>query len=167
MVIAQHMPPMFTTHLARDLSTAGKIRVIEAEDNMRLEPGLAAMAPGGKNLELKIRGPDYKCQLMPASNNPAVPSPSVNALFSSLEKAGSRVLAILLTGLGSDGADGMLRLRQAGAVTLAQDESTSLIYGMPRAAIERGGVDEVVGLPGIAGKIVDYVQGSREKIKCS
>lgn len=166
-VIAQHMPPLFTAHLAKDLSLAGKIQIIEAEDHQPLKPGMAVMAPGGKNLEVKKGSHGYTCHLAAASPNPAVPSPSVNALFSSLVHAGSGVLAVLLTGLGSDGADGMVRLHKAGAITIAQDEATSLIYGMPRAAYERGGVDERVGLGDIPGRIVKYVMNGRRDLSCS
>lgn len=166
-VIAQHMPALFTAHLAKDLSTAGKIQIMEAEDQLHLKPGMAVMAPGGKNLEVKKGSRGYTCHVVPASTNPAVPSPSVNALFSSLANAGGGVLAVILTGLGSDGADGMVQLRKAGAITIAQDETTSLIYGMPRSAIERGGVDEIVGLADIPDRIVKYVMNGRRDPSCS
>lgn len=159
-VIAQHMPPLFTSHLAKDLCSAGGPRVVEASADMRLEAGQAVIAPGGHNLRILSRGPAFKCEIGPASEDPGVPTPSVNALFSSLVPRAASVLAVILTGIGDDGAAGLCDLNRAGAVTLAQDQSTCVVFGMPRVAIEKGGVSAVVRLHDMAARIMDLAQAS-------
>ncbi|OGH55540.1 MAG: hypothetical protein A3G34_00490 [Candidatus Lindowbacteria bacterium RIFCSPLOWO2_12_FULL_62_27] len=158
--IAQHMPPLFTAHLAADLSSAAKVKVIEAREGMYLSAGTAVVAPGGSNLKLLRRNAGFKCTLDKPDNG-IQPVPSVDALFQSLAQAADQVLAVILTGIGSDGAAGMLELKRQGAITVAQDASTSVVYGMPRAALEKGGVDEVVVLPRIAERLIAYVGATR------
>lgn len=138
--IVQHMPPNFTTRFAQRLDGASEIEVFEAVDGMILKPGQAVVAPGGFQLEIE-RGPTgYRCKVVdsgPVSGH----APSVDVLFTSVaEAAGAAALGVILTGMGHDGAQGLLAMRQAGAVTLAQDQASCLVYGMPRVAAELGAV---------------------------
>ncbi len=156
-VIAQHMPHMFTSLLARDLSIAGGMEVVEGAPDLPLLAGRAILAPGGFNLMVSFRGAKMICRLEPSSSDPAVPSPSVDALFRSLAAQAQRILAVVLTGIGHDGTAGLRVLRDGGAVTLAQDEDSSVVYGMPRAAVEADAVDEIVPVDRMAPRILDYV----------
>lgn len=158
--IAQHMPPLFTAHLAKDLAGTSKVKVVEAQDGMYLSAGMAVVAPGGSDLKLVRKSAGFKCRIEKPDNGSHHPVPSVDALFMSLASAADQTLAILLTGIGSDGAEGMLHLRRQGAITIAQDAATSVVYGMPRSALEKGGVDEVVGLPHIAQRLIGYVEAT-------
>jgi len=133
-----HMPPGFTRSYAQRLDQSSRVRVVEAEDGMLLEPGMVAVAPGDYHMTIKASGKDYRCHLNQA---PRVlgQRPAVDVLFHSLaESAGRNVIAALLTGMGKDGAQGLLQIKQKGGMTIAQDEATSIVFGMPREAIERG-----------------------------
>jgi two-component system, chemotaxis family, protein-glutamate methylesterase/glutaminase len=135
-VIAQHMPPVFTQQFARRLNGQCSIAVVEASDGQTLLPGHAYIAPGDRHLEVVRSGASLKCHLR---GGPLVNGhmPSVDVLFKSVaETVGRNALGILLTGMGRDGAQGLLEMRTAGASTACQDEATSLIYGMPQAAIQ-------------------------------
>lgn len=147
MLITQHMPAGFTASFARRLDALCRIHVKEAEDGERVLPGRAYIAPGGEShMRLGRSGANYVVELRPG---PPVNRhrPSVDVLFeSAANHAGSNATGILLTGMGKDGAQGLLRLREAGAITLAQDEASSVVFGMPREAIAIGGACEVVSL---------------------
>lgn len=145
-VIAQHMPEGFTAAFARTLGAGSRLRVKEAVHGDRVLRGQALVAPGNHHLQLR-RGPaGLSVEL---SQGPLVSRhrPSVDVLFeSAAEAAGACAVGVLLTGMGDDGARGLLAMRQAGGATLAQDEASSVVWGMPRVAIERGAAQQVVGL---------------------
>lgn len=149
-VITQHMPPGFTRTFAARLDKQCAIHVKEAEDGERVLPGCAYIAPGDKHLQLIRSGADYRVRL---DDGPRVSGhkPSVDVLFDSVAlAAGSNVIAAILTGMGKDGAQGMLRLQQHGAYTIAQDEQSCVIFGMPKEAIKTGGVKQVCALSEVA-----------------
>ncbi|OCQ53693.1 Chemotaxis response regulator protein-glutamate methylesterase [Photorhabdus australis subsp. thailandensis] len=146
LLITQHMPPGFTRSFAERLNKLSQITVKEAENGERILPGHAYIAPGDRHMELCRNGADYQVLITDA---PAVNRhrPSVDVLFRSVAKfAGRNAVGVLLTGMGSDGAAGLLEMKQAGAYTLAQDEASCVVFGMPRAAIQLGAVDEVMDI---------------------
>jgi two-component system, chemotaxis family, protein-glutamate methylesterase/glutaminase len=150
-VIVQHMPQGFTRAFADRLDTLTTIRVREAQDGDQVRPGLALIAPGGdQHMRIAGRAPHWRVTLAPGA--PVCYSrPSVDILFQSVaEQAGPRACAALLTGMGKDGAAGMAAIRRAGGVTIAQDEATSVVWGMPAAAVERGAASQVLPLADIA-----------------
>jgi two-component system chemotaxis response regulator CheB len=153
-VIAQHMPEAFTKSFAARLDSLCKISVKEAEGNERILPGHAYIAPGHSHLLLKRSGANYMTELSqsaPVNHH----RPSVEVLFRSVAKnAGKNVIGVMLTGMGKDGAVGMLEMRQAGAYNFAQDEATCVVFGMPREAIAIGAVDEVVPIQEMAQKVL-------------
>jgi two-component system chemotaxis response regulator CheB len=152
-LIAQHMLPGFTPAFARRLDSLCEIAVKEAEDGEVPLAGVAYIAPGGRHLLLARRAASYVLRLSdeaPVNRH----RPSVDTLFRSMvDAAGDDAIALLLTGMGDDGAQALLALRTAGATTLAQDEATSIVFGMPRQAIELGAACEVLGLPDIAPRL--------------
>lgn len=155
-VIVQHMPEKFTAMYAQRLDAVCAIQVREARDGDRVERGLALIAPGGLHLRLRRAGGQYFAVVC---DGPAVNrhKPSVDVLFQSVaESAGKDALAILLTGMGDDGARGMKLLHDRGAQTVAQDEKTCAVFGMPMEAIRLNGVDEVLPLPQVAGVITRF-----------
>jgi two-component system chemotaxis response regulator CheB len=154
-LITQHMPPRFTTAFAERLNKECPMKVSEATHNEIVEAGHAYIAPGSHHLELVRSGSHYVCRL---SEGPPVSGhrPSVDVLFRSAARvAGRTAIGVILTGMGKDGAEGLFELRRAGAVTLGQDENSSLIYGMPRAAFERGAVMHQRPLTHMADAILD------------
>lgn len=153
-LVTQHMPEGFTKSFAARLDKLCRITVSEAAHGERVLPGHAYIAPGGNShLKLKRSGSNYVMELDPA---PPVNKhrPSVDVLFrSAAQAAGANALGVILTGMGKDGAAGMLEMRQAGAYTIAEDESTCVVFGMPREAIAAGGVEEVAPLHEIAPRL--------------
>lgn len=157
-MIAQHMPPRFTASFAQRLSGLGPIDFVEATDGAVLKPGTGFVAPGGMHLILERVAGLYKCRLSDAEPESGH-KPSVDTLFRSVAKyGGAHALGILLTGMGADGAKGMKEMRDAGAMTVCQDETTSLIYGMPRKAVENGGVQKELPLTKIADEVLLHCQ---------
>jgi two-component system chemotaxis response regulator CheB len=154
-VITQHMPPVFTKNLADRLDKLCAPSVQEATIGAPLRPGTVYIAPGG-DLHLEVAGrTTFACALKPGTlvNGHC---PSVDRLFSSMARAmGPRAVGVLLTGMGRDGAQGLLEMRQAGARTFAQDEATSVVYGMPRAALELGAVETQYPLERMGHAIVE------------
>lgn len=153
-VIVQHMPPGFTKLFAQRLDGLCAIRVEEARDGQRLIPGLALVAPGGQHMTLTRSGAQYVVEVRPG---PPVNRhcPSVDVLFRSVARfAGRNAMGVIMTGMGDDGARGLKEMRDAGAYTLAQDEATSVVYGMPKEAVALGGVDRVLPLDGLAAGIL-------------
>jgi two-component system, chemotaxis family, protein-glutamate methylesterase/glutaminase len=149
-VIAQHIPPVFSRAFAERLNANCAVEVKEAEDGDELRPGLALVAPGDYHMLLRKRAGGYRVEV---KTGPRIcyQRPSVDVLFFSVaEAAGCHSTGALLTGMGSDGAEGLLRMRQAGARTIAQDEATCAIFGMPHEAIERGAAQHVLPLHRIA-----------------
>jgi two-component system chemotaxis response regulator CheB len=154
-LVTQHMPATFTPAFARRLDHECPMAVSEATHSQRIEAGHAYIAPGGYHLELVRSGSNFACSV---HDGPAVSGhrPSADVLFRSAARiAGSISIGVILTGMGKDGADGLLDLRQAGATTFGQDEASSLIYGMPRVAFERGAVTRQLPLTEIADAIVE------------
>ena len=153
-LVTQHMPEAFTNAFAKRLDGLCKISVKEAENGERVLPGHAYIAPGHSHLLLKRSGANYLCEL---NQGPPVNRhrPSVDVLFrSAANYAGHNAIGVLLTGMGKDGAAGLLEMKRAGARTLAQDEASCVVFGMPKEAIALGGVDEVVPLPQMAERIL-------------
>jgi two-component system, chemotaxis family, protein-glutamate methylesterase/glutaminase len=153
-LIAQHIPPVFSKAFAGRLNDLCAMEVREAEDNDLVKPGLALVAPGDFHMLLRKAGERY---FVSVKTGPRVcyQRPSVDVLFSSIaEIAGPQTVAVLLTGMGSDGAQGLLKLHHAGAHTIAQDEATCVVYGMPREAVELGAADQVLPLSAISGAIL-------------
>ncbi|MFD0959500.1 protein-glutamate methylesterase/protein-glutamine glutaminase [Paenibacillus chungangensis] len=157
-LVVQHMPPKFTRSLAQRLDSFSALRVIEAEDGMKLCRGTVYIAPGGHHLKLGRHGSDYVVQLSdePARNGHR---PSVDVMFESLAPCNELARhAVIMTGMGSDGAKGMKLLADEGAVTtIAESEQTCVVYGMPRSAVENGSVQRIVPLHEIASEIVQAV----------
>jgi len=157
-VIVQHMPEMFTRAFSDRLDGLCRISVKEAEANDTVLRGRALIAPGNHHLLLKRSGARYYVDI---KDGPLVSRhrPSVDVLFRSAARyAGPNAVAVIMTGMGDDGASGMVEMKQAGAVTIAQDEATSVVFGMPNEAIKRGAVDLVLPLPGIAGSILAHTR---------
>jgi two-component system, chemotaxis family, protein-glutamate methylesterase/glutaminase len=159
-VITQHMPPGFTTSYAKRLDGLCKIRVKEAVDGERILPGHAYIAPGGFHLSVEKSGANYVACV--ADGEPVNRhKPSVEVLFKSATKCvGPNAVAIMLTGMGADGAKAMRELRDAGAHCVAQDEATCVVFGMPREAIAAGAVHEVLPLPKVAGHVLDHLRST-------
>ena len=154
LVIVQHMPEQFTAAFAHRLNTLCQIEVKEAQTADRVMPGRALIAPGGKHMLLRRNGAQYFVEIM---DGPLVNRhrPSVDVLFRSVAKcAGSNALGVIMTGMGDDGAAGLLEMRKAGAQTVAQDEESCVVFGMPKEAIKRGGVAKTVALSAIGREIM-------------
>jgi two-component system, chemotaxis family, protein-glutamate methylesterase/glutaminase len=154
LLITQHMPPGFTTAFANRLDGQCAITVLEATDGRRVLPGHAYIAPGARHLELRRSGAHYECRV---HEGPAVSGhrPSVDVLFRSVAATvGAHALGIILTGMGRDGADGLLEMRKAGARTLGQNEASCVIYGMPKAAMQAGAVQTEMPLERLTEAIV-------------
>ena len=155
-VVVQHMPEKFTQAFASRLNSMCQIEVLEAKDGDRVMPGRALIAPGGRHMMLKRSGAQYQVVV---TDGPLVNRhrPSVDVLFRSVaQHAGKNALGIIMTGMGDDGAHGIKEMHQQGAYTLAQDEETCIVFGMPKEAIKLGGVDKVVTLADIPSYIVQH-----------
>ena len=153
LVIVQHMPEKFTASFAQRLDQICAITVKEAQDGDRVLPGQALIAPGGRHMLLQRSGAQYMVKIV---DGPLVSRhrPSVNVLFRSVaQTAGRNALGLLLTGMGDDGAAGLLEMRQAGASTIAQDEHSCVVFGMPKEAIKRGAAAQVLPLDAMADAI--------------
>jgi two-component system, chemotaxis family, protein-glutamate methylesterase/glutaminase len=156
-VIVQHMPQTFTGAFAERLNKICRMQVREAQDLDDVTPGVALIAPGDKHMVLSRNGARYQVRV---KNGPRVhfQRPSVDILFQSVAKnSGSSSIGVLLTGMGADGARGMLAMHENGAHTIAQDEKSSVIFGMPKEAIALGGVDQVLPLSQIGRTILTRV----------
>ena len=152
-VITQHTPPIFSASFAARLDALCAMTVCEASDGQQVVRGHAFVAPGDRHLLLARDGARYVCRL---SDGPPVNrhKPSVDVLFRSVaQNAGENAVGVILTGMGDDGASGLLELKEGGAPTIAQDEASSVVWGMPGAAVKRGAADEVVALPRVAEQI--------------
>ncbi|GFE86748.1 chemotaxis response regulator protein-glutamate methylesterase [Steroidobacter agaridevorans] len=159
--IVQHMPEKFTAAFASRLNNLCQIEVREAKHGERLLPGLALIAPGGKHMMLKRSGAYYYMEVI---DGPLVNRhrPSVDVLFRSAAKcAGPNVLGVIMTGMGDDGARGLKEMRDAGANTIAQDEASCVVFGMPKEAIRLGGAQRVQSLGELPRSILDFGAGKR------
>lgn len=161
LLITQHMPPGFTRSFAERLNKLCQITVKEAEHGERVLPGHAYIAPGDRHLELVRSGANYQVKL---HDGPPVNRhrPSVEVLFHSVAQfAGRNAVGVMLTGMGNDGALGMLEMHRAGAYTLAQNEASCVVFGMPREAIAAGGVNEVVELERMSQRMLAQIAGGQ------
>lgn len=159
-VIVQHMPAGFTKAFADRLNQLCEAEVKEAEDGDSVINGRVLIAPGNKHTLLKRSGAQYYVEV---KDGPLVGHhrPSVDVLFKSAAlTAGKNLIGVMLTGMGADGAQGMLKMKEAGAINFAQDEKTCVVYGMPRAAVEAGGVHHVVPLDRVAAEVLQAAQGT-------
>jgi two-component system chemotaxis response regulator CheB len=162
-VIVQHMPEFFTTAFANRLNTLCRIEVKEGEDGDQITQGRAIIAPGNRHLSVVRRRGAFCVEL---NDGPLVSRhrPSVDVLFHSVASAaGASALGIILTGMGNDGASGMLAMNRAGSDTIAQDEKSCVVFGMPKEAISAGGVDTVAPLACIPDLIMDWANSRRPK----
>jgi len=160
-LIVQHMPPVFTNSFAKRVDGLSAMTVSEAQDNDILRQGCALIAPGGKHM-IVSRGP--KGYFVKIKDGPPVNRhiPSVDVLFrSAANTLGPNAVGVILTGMGDDGARGMKEMRDAGAFTIAQDEETCVVFGMPKVAIEMGGVCKILHLNTIAGFIMNMGKQDR------
>lgn len=156
-MIVQHMPPNFTTSFAQRLNTLCRISVKEAEDGDVVSPGRALLAPGNYHMIMRRSGARYYVNI---KSGPMVchQRPAVDVLFNSVAVyGGANAIGVILTGMGKDGAQGMLKMHEAGARTIAQDEGSCVVFGMPKEAIAMGGVDRVLPLDQIGQSIIDMV----------
>ena len=155
-VIVQHMPEKFTASFAERLNGLCEITVKEAQHNDRVLPGFALIAPGGKHMLLKRNGAQYQVEVI---DGPLVNRhrPSVDVLFRSVAKfAGKNAVGIIMTGMGDDGARGLKEMQEAGADTVAQDEKSCVVFGMPKEAIAIGAAGKVMSLDAIPAEIMRY-----------
>lgn len=158
-VIVQHMPPFFTAAFAARLDSVCQVQVREARDGDVVVPGVALIAPGGRHLLLQRNGARYEASVR---DGPPVhhQKPAVDVLFNSVATAcGTNAVGVILTGMGADGARGLLAMREAGARTFAQDEKTCVVYGMPREAVRMGAAEQILPLEAIAQAVMDSLEG--------
>ncbi|MFA5182566.1 MAG: chemotaxis response regulator protein-glutamate methylesterase [Syntrophales bacterium] len=156
-VVVQHMPANFTTAFADRLNTLCQFQVKEAQDNDTVVPGTCLIAPGNFHMLLRRSGARYYVEV---KTGPMVhhQRPAVDVLFKSTAKyAGANAVGVILTGMGADGAEGMKEMKNAGASTIAQDEKTCVVFGMPKEAIKLGGVDKILPLDNIANEIIRMI----------
>jgi two-component system, chemotaxis family, protein-glutamate methylesterase/glutaminase len=160
LVMVQHMPEAFTRPFSERLNSLCRIRVQEAKDGDRILPGHALLAPGGHQMEVVRHGMEYAVRVYRGERvNRHLPS--VDVLFSSCARhLGKNAVGVLLTGMGADGAKGMLEMKQAHAFTIAQDEATCVVFGMPREAILLGAVDQVLALGRIPAALLQRLGGT-------
>ncbi|AAN49628.1 chemotaxis-specific protein-glutamate methyltransferase CheB [Leptospira interrogans] len=152
-VIVQHMPEKFTEAFANRLNQVCKIQVKEAKDGDRVQLGSAYIAPGNKHMEIYLSGAQFHIRVL---DGPLVNRhrPSVDTLFHSVAKAaGKNAKGIIMTGMGNDGANGLLKMKQSGAHTIAQDEASCVVFGMPKEAILKGAVNTILPLSKIVGEV--------------
>ena len=155
-LVVQHMPEKFTAAFAARLNSVCEVSVIEASNGDRVLPGQALIAPGGQHMLLRRSGAKYYVEV---KDGPLVSrhKPSVDVLFRSVAKsAGRNALGIIMTGMGDDGAHGMKEMNDVGSKTIAQDEQSCVVYGMPKEAVKHGGVDIIIPLDEIPNQIVNY-----------
>lgn len=156
-MVVQHMPESFTGSFARRLDHACAAKVVEAQQGDVVSSGHVYIAPGHSHMEIKRSGSGYVVDLLktPPVNRHR---PSVDVLFhSAVSLVGANAVGVLLTGMGKDGAEGLVAMRRAGAKTFAQDEASCVVFGMPREAIMRGGADEVVALDNMTERVLAAV----------
>ncbi len=162
LVIVQHMPEGFTAAFAQRLNEMCQIEVKEAVNGDRVVTGRALIAPGNRHTLVRRSGAQYIAEVI---DGPLVSRhrPSADLLFRSVaQAAGPNAIGVIMTGMGSDGAEGLLEMKQAGAQTIAQDEASCVVFGMPKEAIDRGAVNKVVTLAHIPGAVLSMAYGSRQ-----
>ena len=159
-VVVQHMPEKFTAMFAQRLDQVCALEVLEARDGQRVIPGRVLIAPGGRHMTLRRSGAQY---LVEVRDGPPVNRhrPSVDVLFRSVARcAGRNALGVIMTGMGDDGARGLREMFDAGAQTIAQDEASSVVFGMPKEAIRLGAASRILALPSIGPALEQYARGA-------
>lgn len=157
-VITQHIPELFSKPFADRMNRCSQMIVCEAEDGQQIVRGTAYIAPGSKHLLVERDGARFVCRL---NDGPPVNrhKPSVDVLFRSVaQNAGKNAIGVILTGMGNDGAAGLKEMQEAGAPTIAQDEKSSIVWGMPGEAVKLGGVDNILSLSKIPGKLLGLLR---------
>ncbi len=156
-MVVQHMPEGFTKAFSERLDSVSPLKVKEAEDGDPVLPGCGYIAPGHSHMELDVVNGKRRVRVY-KGEKVSGHRPSIDVLFDSLSaKSGKETVAVIMTGMGKDGAEGILKIRQNGGTTIAQDEETSVVYGMNKVAVQKGGVIIEVPLHEIAKKIVEYI----------
>jgi two-component system chemotaxis response regulator CheB len=158
-VIAQHIPEAFSLPFTRRMDSMAAMSVVEPVDNQQIKPGHVYIAPGGKHLLVERDGAHYRCRI---NDGPPVNRhrPSVDVLFRSVaQNVGPNAVGVILTGMGDDGARGLKEMHDAGAPTIAQDEASSVVWGMPGAAVKAGGVGDILPLSRVAEAIMRLADG--------
>ena len=157
-VVVQHIPPMFSTLFSERLNTQTSLNVKEAQTGDYLEQGRVLIAPGDQHMRIKKIGDRYKVEVF-MGDKVNGHCPSVDVLFESVAKeAGKNAVGVILTGMGYDGAKGLLGMRRKGARTIGQDEKSCVVYGMPKAAFDIGAVEKQVSLSNVPQTIVNYLK---------
>ncbi len=155
--IVQHIPPVFSGMFAQRMNTQTALNVKEAENGDFLEPGSVLIAPGDKHMQIRRVGDRYKAEVF-EGEKVSGHCPSVDVLFESMAKAcADKAVGVLLTGMGSDGARGLVSMRKSGAYTIGQDEKSCVVYGMPKIAFDLGGVEKQLSLDAIPGELVQHL----------
>ena len=156
-VVVQHMPEGFTRAFAERLDTISNLHVKEAEDMDQIAPGFGYVAPGDLHITIEEKK-DKRFIRVSKGEKVSGHRPSIDVLFNSMAATmGKDSVAVIMTGMGKDGADGIVRIKEAGGRTIAQNEESSIVYGMNRVAVEKGGIHDIVPLSEIAKKIVEYI----------
>ena len=157
-VISQHIPPLFSTSFAARMNDVSALAVCEAQDGQQILNGHAYIAPGGQHLKVERNGTRFICKL---DDSPPVNrhKPSVDVMFGSIaDNVGINAVGVILTGMGHDGAQGLKKMHDLGVATIAQDEKTSIVWGMPGSAVKLDAIDTILPLDKIAGKIITLVK---------
>lgn len=163
-LVTQHMPEGFTKSFSIRLNGLTAMKVVEASDRERVLPGHVYIAPGSRHLEITRSGANYVCSVI-RTDRVSGHCPSVDVMFGSVATVvGANAVGAILTGMGKDGTDGLLRMRQAGARTIGQDEASSIVYGMPRAAFEAGAVEQQLPLDRIASQLLTFCSTSNGRL---
>ncbi len=156
-LVVQHMPEGFTRAFAERLDTMSQLKVKEAQDMDQVLPGCAYVAPGNQHIAIEEKNNNRYVRVF-QGEKVSGHRPSIDVLFDSMAATtGRNTVAVIMTGMGRDGAEGITRIREAGGKTIAQNEETSIVYGMNRVAVEKGGIDDIVPLSEIPKKIVEYI----------
>lgn len=157
-VVVQHMPPVFTKQFATRLNTLCRVEVVEAEHGDKVLPGKVFIAPGDKHMIIDESDDGFEIKVID-TGKVNHHRPSVDVLFDSVARvAGSKATGLILTGMGADGAKGLLQMKRTGAYTIAQDEKSSVVYGMPREAAKLGAATDIIPLERISGAIVEHLE---------
>jgi two-component system chemotaxis response regulator CheB len=164
-IISQHMPRGFTRSFSQRLAELSAIRVKEAEDGDEIEGGRALICPGGYHMTLRKKGRKVRVALKKSASDDKY-IPSVDAMMASAaENFGARTMGLILTGMGNDGTEGLMRIKSAGGYTVAESEETSVVFGMPASAIRAGAALRVLPLQEMAGEIIRVAGGAQETDK--
>jgi len=166
-VISQHIPEAFSGPFARRMNSISAMTVYEAQDGQQILPGHVYIAPGSHHLLVVRDGARFVCKF---SDGPAVNRhrPSVDVMFRSVaQNVGPNAIGVILTGMGTDGAEGLKEMKEAGAITIAQDEKSSVVWGMPGEAVKRGAAEQVLALDKVAARVMELVHAKERSAAAS